>query len=456
MTTESTSSKSARPALLSRRGFLLGAGAGAAGAGAVAYYGLRSDIPSSQVKARVAIVGAGSAGLAVASRLRRALSQADITLIDPAGEHYYQPGFTLIAAGVFTPASVVRPQSDFIPSGVRWIQDRVVAIDPDGKRLTTSANGAVPYDFLVLCPGLQMNFSAIEGVTRESLGQGNAHCIYDYRSAQACWLAIQKLAQTGGRAVFTDTWTKLKCGGAPKKVNLIAEDYCRRQGTRDKVDFRYYSAVDHLFDVPIFQRRLLDIYRERNIAVAWNHRIESVDTSARKVVFRLQAKGAPPAPDPITVDYDFLHFVPPMSAPDFVRESPLAKNPATGKTEDWVPTDKSTLLHATYKNVIALGDVAGLPTSKTGAAIRIQAPVAAANLIAVMEGKEPPRRYNGYTACPVITEYGKVLLAEFGYDKKPAPTLPYLDPGREHYAGWLLKTRVLRPLYFDAMLHGRV
>ena len=432
---------------LTRRGFICAA---AAGGGYLAYRAAHFQIPTSNARARVVIVGGGAAGLSIAARLCRALAKPDITLIEPSAIHYYQPGFTLIGAGVFDPNQVLRTESEFIPRGVNWVQDRVIEADPDHNSLTTAEHGKVPYDFLVLSPGLQMNFDAVEGIRRESLGRGNVHCIYDYQSAQNCWRSIQELAHTGGRAVFSDTWTKLKCGGAPKKINLIAEDYCRLHGARQKVDFRFFSAVDHLFDVAPFRRRLEQIYVERGIPVIYNHRVKSVDTQARTVTFEK------PGGERVTVDYDFLHIVPPRSAPDFVRKSPLAVNPATGKPEDWVPADKSTLVHAKYANVMAAGDVAGLPTSKTGAAIRIQAPIVAANLIALMEGKSPSHKYDGYTACPIVTQYGKVLMAEFGYDKKPAPSLPFLDPAREHSAGWLLKVHVLRPMYFDGMLKGLV
>ena len=440
---------------VTRRGFITTAAA--AGAGYLAYRAVRFEIPTSNARAKVVIVGGGSAGISVAARLCRALANPDITLIEPAATHYYQPGFTLVGAGVFEPSQVLRQEGEFIPRGVRWIQDRVVEADPDHNRLTTAAHGSVTYDFMVLCAGLQMDFDAIEGIHRDSLGRGNVHCIYDYRSAQNCWKAIQNLAQTGGRAIFSDTWTHLKCGGAPKKINLIAEDYCRQKGAREKVDFRFFSAIDRMFDVPLFRRRLEQIYVERNIPVGFNHRVKSVDTEARKVTFEKHMNTpAGTNTEQVTLDYDFLHIVPPMSAPDFVKKSPLSVNPATGAQEDWAPTDKSTLVHAKYANVISVGDVAGLPTSKTAAAIRIQAPIATANLITLMEGKAPSHNYDGYTACPIVTQYGKVLLAEFGYDKKPHPSLPFLDPGREHQAGWLLKVYVLRPMYFEGMLKGLV
>jgi len=421
-------------------------------ASAAGYYFLTPHGPRSDAKASVIIAGGGAAGISIASRLRRALPNAQITVVDPATEHYYQPGFTLIACGELAPADVVRRQSSLIPKGVRWVQDAVTALDPDRKRLETSRHGGLSYDFLVLCPGLQMNFSAIEGLRREDLGRGNVHCIYDFAGAHKCWDAIQRLAKTGGRAYFTDTWTKLKCGGAPKKINMLAEDYCRRVGVRDRVDIQMFTAADQIYDVPAFARRLEQIYAERKIPVTMEHRVKKIDAAARRITFE-DRRATPPVM--VTHEFDFLHIVPPMCAPDFVKASPISVNPATGQREDWVPTDPATLRHSRYADVYVAGDVAGIPTSKTAAAVRMQAPVLAANLTAAIDGRTPPARYNGYTACPFATEYGKVLMAEFGYDKKPAPTIPFLDPAREHRAGWILKRYVLKPMYFELMLRGR-
>ena len=421
------------------------------GVGIVGYKLIRFNIPVSNVKARIVIVGGGAAGISMAARLQRALSDPDITLIDPSETHYYQPGFTLIGCGVYDSSQVHKPEASLIPGDVKWIKDYVVELDPDRNTVTTAQNGDIPYDFMVLCPGIQMHFEEIEGISRDKLGEGNVHCIYDYRSSQQCWAAIQELSQKGGRAVFTDTWTKLKCGGAPKKINMMAEDYSRQQGTRDKIDFQLFTASDKMFDVPLFCNRLEEIYAERQIPVTFEHKIRSVDTIEKKVCFEY---GSGENLKVVTSGFDFLHIVPPMSAPDFVVQSEVAVNPVTGKRESWVPTNKDTMVHARYSNIIVVGDVSGVPTSKTGAAIRMQVPVAVANLISVMEGSEPQEKYNGYTACPFATEYGKVLMAEFGYDKVPAPSIPFVDPGIEHWIGWFLKTKMLKPMYFQGMLRG--
>jgi sulfide:quinone oxidoreductase len=434
-----------------RRRLLQGAAAATA-VSAGGYYFSRSHEPRSDAAGSVLIVGAGAAGLSIASRLRRALSRATITILDPVSQHYYQPGFTMVACGVFEPAEIVRPQSSLIPEGVRWIQDSVTVLDPDNKRVETSAHGSLSYDFLLLAPGLQMNFDAVEGLRREDLGPGNVHCIYDFDGARKCWEAIRRLAETGGRAYFTDTWTKVKCGGAPKKINMMAEDYCRRNGARGRVDIQLFTAAEHLFEIPVFAKRLEQIYAERAIPVTLRHRVKRIDIGARRVVFENRG-GA--VPQTVEHEFDFLHVVPPMSAPDFVKASPICLDPETGRPQEWVPADPSTLRHPRYPDVFVAGDVAGIPTSKTAAAIRLQAPVVAANLVAAMDQRTPPARYDGYTACPFVTEYGKVLMAEFRYDKKPAPTLPLLDPAHEHRPGWLLKRHVLKPMYFDLMLRGR-
>jgi hypothetical protein len=237
------------------------------------------------------------------------------------------------------------------------------------------------------------------------------------------------------------------------------------------VKLDYFTAAHELYDVKYYTTRLEEIYKERNVSITLNYRVKGIDTSAKKVFFNKVEKVEKEVKDeqtgkltkveekivtPYTEDYDFLHFTPPMSAPDFVRDSGLGWTEGKLAAEAWVMVDKETLVHKTYNNIVSLGDVAGIPTSKTSAAVRMQVPLAAKNLISLMEGKEPVEKYDGYAACPIITEYGKVLLCEFDYDKNPKPSVPFnfMDMSQEQWLAWVLKVYILKPMYFYGMLNG--
>lgn len=451
--TKSTTSKS-----FSRRDFVKIGAIGLAGA-----FVLKKGynyLEESTAKAKIVIVGGGAAGITMAAYLTDMLRYDDITIIEPSEKHYYQPGFTFIASGVFTPNEVIKPNNELIPKHTKWIKDIVTELHPDNNYLITGKNEKISYDFLVLVPGCQMDFNLIPGISRETLGEGNAHCIYDYKGAKACWDAIQKIPDMkSGNLVFTNTYTKLKCGGAPKKICLLTEDFLKEKGIRDKYSINYYCNQNELMKPKIYGDRLNEIFKEKSVGILHKYRLSSVDTASKKAVFTvLPAPSLLPVPpganfETVTVDYDFLHFVPPMSAPDFVKQSEVADSGVPG---GWVKVDKETFVSSKYKNIISLGDVAGLPTSKTGAAIRKQAPIAARNLVELMEGKEPTGKYNGYSACPVVTEYGKVLMCEFGYDDKVLPSIPWLDPSVDRGMWWILKKYGLKPMYYHGMLKGLI
>jgi sulfide:quinone oxidoreductase len=412
---------------------------------------------TSSAKGKVVIVGGGAAGLSMAAVLHRWIEDPDITLIDPSNRQYYQPGFTLIASGVYKPEEVWRDQETCIPANTKWIKESVISIDPEKNQVFTDTGKKIDYDFLVLTPGIQINWNLVEGISRESLGTGNAHSIYDFEGATKTWQALQKFSKAGGRGIFTDTYTKHKCGGAPKKINLLAEHLTRKEGTRDQFSFNYFSASGQLYDIPYFTPRLEEIYSERNINLNLNVRIKGIDTSAKKVFFEKHEKtDNQTSVSAFEENYDFLHFTPPMSAPDFIKESGLSWTEGKLSAEGWVMTNKDTLVHEKYKNIVCLGDCAGIPTSKTSAAIRKQVPVAAKNLISLMEENEPAEIYDGYAACPIITEYGKVLLCEFNYRKEPQISFPFslLDMSKEQKAAWFLKVKILKPMYFEGMLNG--
>lgn len=384
------------------------------------------------------IVGGGTAGLTVAARLRRAGARG-VTVLDPAVTHYYQPLWTLVGGGQVDIRITGRPEASLIPRGVRWVRDAAVEFHPEDNAVVTDAGQRIGYDSLVVAPGLRLDFDRVPGLV-DALAEGPVTSNYRADLAPRTWELIRNLRR--GTTVFTQPVGPIKCAGAPQKIAYLAADYWRRRGVLDDIRIVLVLPDPAMFKVPVWADRLAKVAASYGIEVRLTSEMTSVDGSARTVEVMDNTAGTKE-----TLPYDLLHVVPPQSAPDVVKTSPLA-DPAN--PFGYVEVDQYTLRHKRFANVFALGDVANVPTSKTGAAIRKQAPVVVANLA----GGE--RRYDGYTSCPLVTARHKMLLAEFDYDLKPTPTIPFIDTTKERYDMWLLKRYGLPALYWHGMLKGIV
>jgi sulfide:quinone oxidoreductase len=396
------------------------------------------------MKATVVIVGGGAAGITVAAELRRHRTDLDIILIDPATTHSYQPGWTLVGAGVFTLAQTTRKEETLIPKGVTWVQTAVTAFHPDTKLVELADGRRVGYRMLVVCPGLQLDWDKVEGL-RAALGQNGVCSNYAREHAEYTWACLQ--AFTGGNALFTQPAMPIKCAGAPQKIMYLAADHWRKRGSsmRKPSNIEFCLAGDALFGVPFFVPVLQATIDGYGIHTQFKHALKAIDGPAKTALFTVtDAEGRT---QEVAKPFDMIHVTPPQSAPDFIKKSPLAS--AAG----WVEVDAATLRHTRYGDVFALGDAAGTTNAKTAAAVRLQAPVVVRNLLAVLDGKEPTASYDGYGSCPLTTAYGKVVLAEFCYGGKVTPSFP-IDPRLPRRSAWLLKTKGLPYLYWNMMLRG--
>ncbi|MFR9777607.1 FAD-dependent oxidoreductase [Micromonospora sp. MS34] len=391
---------------------------------------------------QVVIVGGGTAGISVAARLRRA-GIRDIALIEPAEQHYYQPLWTLVGGGQATAAETVRPERKLIPKGATWIRDRATGVDPDNRNVTLAGGGTVGYDQLVMAPGLQLDFDAVPGLA-ESVGTRGVSSNYRFDLAPRTWDFIR--AVRGGTAIFTMPAGPIKCGGAPQKIAYLAADWWRRQGVLNDVRVILVLPTPTIFGQPDWAKVLDGVAAGYGIEVRYESQLVEVDGDSRRAVILDNASGTKE-----TIDYELLHAVPPQSAPDWLKGSPLA-DPAS--PFGYLAVDRYTLQSTRWPEVFALGDVANLPTSKTGAAIRKQAPVVVANLLAARRGESLPGRYDGYTSCPLVTARNRMLLAEFDYEQKPAPSFPFIDTMKPRYDMWLLKRYGLPAMYWHGMLRG--
>ncbi len=394
----------------------------------------------------IVIIGGGAAGIAVASSLLARSPDLDIAIIDPADIHYYQPGWTMVGAGVFDAATTARTMASVLPRSVHWIKSAVVAFEPERDAVVLDGCRVVKYRQLVVCPGLKLDWHGIEGLS-ETLGRNGVTSNYRYDLAPYTWELVQKLR--GGQAVFTQPPMPIKCAGAPQKAMYLSADHWRRTGVLQDVDIQFCNAGAVLFGVAAYVPALMEYIEAYDIDLNFGETLVSVDGPEHKATFtKANADGSK---ETVVRPFDMIHVVPPQKAPDFIRVSSLAD--AAG----WVDIDQATMRHKRFPNVFALGDVGNSPNAKTAAAARVQAPVVAHNLLRDRGLVKGEAHYDGYGSCPLTVERGKIVLAEFLYGGKVAPTFPkwLINGTRPSRAAWYLKERLLPPLYWQGMLKGR-
>ncbi len=391
---------------------------------------------------QVLIVGGGTGGLTVAAQLCNRPDPPEVAIIEPSSKHYYQPIWTLVGGGVFPKEVSERDEGDFIPEGATWIQDAVVSFDPENHAVTTRGGETITYDYLVVAAGIQVDWDKIPGL-KESVGRpGTGVCSnYSYRTVDSTWENIRNFR--GGTAIFTQPDTPIKCGGAPQKICYLADDYFRKSGVRDRSQVIFASASGGIFSVSKYAQALDRVIQRKGIDARYQHNLVALRPDRREAVFKRLDNG-----EEVVLQYDMIHVTPPQSAPDFIKQSKLAGEAG------WVEVDQYTTQHVRYPNVFALGDCSSLPTSKTGAAIRKQAPVLVDNLMAALRGEPLPARYDGYTSCPLVTGYGRLILAEFDYEGRPKESFPF-DQAQERYTMYALKAYGLPRMYWHGMLRGR-
>ncbi len=413
---------------------------------------------------KVLVIGGGTAGIMVSAQLKRAKKDLDIAIIEPSDKHYYQAAWTLVGANTFDFDKTYRPMKDLIPPGVTWIKESASEFKPEENIVVTDEGNEYSYDFLVAAPGIKMDPSLIEGLS-EALDK-DVVCS-NYTDPKHTWNVLKNFK--GGNAIFTQPTTPIKCGGAPQKICYLASDYFKKEGILDKTNVVFATPGTVIFGVPVIAKTLMKVIHNYGIHFKPFYAPVKIDAANREITFR----SVNPEENNCIVNegnvldertegvystvmpYDMLHLAPPQTAPDFIKNSKLANEAG------WLSVNIETLQHTEYQNIFGLGDSAGLPTAKTGAAIRKQAPIVVANILKLMETSGiTDMKYNGYSSCPLVTGYGKMVLAEFDYKNNftPDPELKKMlifDSSKEHWRLWVLKKYMLPYLYWNKMMKGK-
>jgi sulfide:quinone oxidoreductase len=432
---------------LSRRALMVGAGSVAAATAAYLAIGNRAQAQPVATKARIAIIGGGAAGLTTAAMLAARLTGGEITVYEPSELHSYQPGWTLVGAGVKAAGYTKLRTADFMPAGVKWVKQAVSEIDPDARTLTTADGVRHAYDYVAVCTGLTLRYDEIVGMSRDLIGKHGIMSVYGgEEAALASFRALSEFAEKGGVGLFGRPATEMKCAGAPLKQTLLSDDHLRRKGIRDKARLIYNAHNQVLFSVPVVTARVEEIFKRQQIEIRRGHRLTAIDPG-RKIATYATAAGN------IEEKWDLINVIPPMRAPEFIRQSPLSWKTGNWVSEGWMEVDRKTLRHVRYDNVFGIGDIAGVPKGKTAASVKWQVPVAVDHLVASIAGRTGTQVYDGYTSCPLITRIGSAMLVEFNYHDQLVPSFPLVDPLAEGWLPWVMKDVGLKPAY-AAMLRG--
>ncbi|MBX9784235.1 MAG: NAD(P)/FAD-dependent oxidoreductase [Chitinophagaceae bacterium] len=392
---------------------------------------------------QILIVGGGNAGITAAAQLLRANQQLNVAVIEPSDKHYYMPAWTLVGGGVYNMKDTIHNEADVIPKEAKWMKDAVVSFEPGENKLTTQSGNEYSYDVLIVGAGIQMNWHLIKGL-KETLGKNGVTSNYHKEYAPYTWECLKNL-KDGDTALFTAPSTPVRCGGASQKIMYLFGDYCRRHNIKAHIEFT--SAGTVIFGIKKYADELMKMVNKYGIQLSFKHNLMAVDGQNQMAAFRVtDANGVV---SEVQKKFNVLHVTPPQSAPDYFSKSALAD------AKGWFDADKYTLQHLRYKNVFGLGDILNTPNAKTGAAIRKQTPVLVTNILAFLKNQPLTAQYNGYGSCPLVVGYGKLILAEFGYDNKVMETFPF-DQSKPSWLMYQLKRYVLPWLYWHKIVKGQM
>ncbi|EFY96702.1 NAD(FAD)-dependent dehydrogenase domain protein [Metarhizium robertsii] len=411
-----------------------------------------SPVIASSRNHRVVVVGAGTAGIAVSHQLLRSgeFGPEDVAIVDPAVWHHYQPGWTLVGGGLKNKQDLRRKLADLMDPKLKFYNSGVASVTPGDNFVTLRDGDKLTYEQLVVAPGLSINYGQIEGL-HDALydPESPVSTIYNYDTCDKAFRTVERL--TKGNAIFTQPAGVIKCAGAPQKVMWLALDYWKRAGlysptspSSSAITISFATGLPAMFAVPKYAAKLEELRKERGVDGLFQHDLVAINGNVATFA-RPNGEAA------VTKQFDLLHVVPKMGAPTFIKDSGI------GNDAGYVDVDDHSLRHRKYPNIWSAGDASSLPTSKTAAAVTSEAPVLVRNLLQVLQGKQPDAAYDGYTSCPLLTEYGKVLLAEFKYGGEPKETfddwlgIDQVEPRRAFYH---LKKDFFPWVYYASMVRG--
>jgi sulfide:quinone oxidoreductase len=358
------------------------------------------------VKKHIVILGAGFAGLELATRLSESLAEnVRVTLIDQNDSFSFGFSKLDVLLGRKTAADVMLPYRDISKEGVEFRQERVVSIDPVLRRVITDA-GSYDADVLVVALGADYDYEATPGFE-----QGGSE-YYSVAGAERLRDALPSF--DSGTILIGILGHPFKCPPAPFEGALLLHDHLTDRGLRAGAEIRVIGPM--AAPVPItkeLSKSILDALEERKIEYVPRQRVVELDPGSKRALLESGE----------SVSYDLFVGIPVHRVPAAVENAGLA-------VDGWVPVDPTNLA-TRFPHVYALGDVAGLPMAKAGVFAEAAAAVVADDIAASLRGDELQQHYEGAGSCYIEFGGGMVGKVEANFLGGPAPTARLVGPSRD-------------------------
>ena len=368
------------------------------------------------MRARIVIIGGGTAGTLTANRLHRSYGDsARITVVDRDDRHIYQPGMLFVPFGLADPRRLVRSRRAQLHDGVELRLAEVNRIETAEDKVYLEAGEAIPYDVLVIATGAALLPEETEGLTGPGW-QERLFTFYTLDGAAALRDALRRFET--GRLVVNMIDLPVKCPVAPLEFCFLADWHFRQRGIRDRVQIDYVTSLDGAFTKATCNRELSGLLAVKGIEVTTEFNTGQVDGDGGRLV----------SWDDREVPFDLLVTIPLHGGSAIVSRSP-----GLGDEIGFVPVDRATLQADAAANVFAIGDATNVPTSKAGSVAHFEGETLAENIRRFLDGRELEPSFDGHTNCFIETGFGKALLIDFNYETEPVPGLfpePHIGPLR--------------------------
>ena len=388
----------------------------------------------------IVILGAGTGGTLSANRLRKALPDVTITVVDENDRHIYQPGLLFVPFGMAHPEDIVRPRGKQLHRGIDYRPCGIDRVEVEAKQVHLKDGAILDYDVLVVATGSRLVPEETEGMT----GPGWMDKVFTFYDLEGATALAAKLASfEEGRFVVNVVDMPIKCPVAPLEFCFLADWYFHERGIRDQVQLTYVTPLDGAFTKPTASKQLGGMLVERGIELVTEFNTGEVDGEGGRLI----------GYDEREVPFDLAVVIPVHSGAAYVADSP-----GLGDSLDFVLTDPHTLQSEVAPNIFAIGDAANLPASKAGSVTHFEGEILVENITRFLAGEELDGSYDGHANCFIETGFHKAMLIDFNYDTEPVgghfPTtvgVPLLKESRLNHLGKLM----FQWFYWHALLPGR-